>query len=66
MFPLNISLHPALSQGEVLSVAGLGDVYIPLVSQGNIYDEEPVNSKKVNFLDVAELAETWMELMLWP
>lgn len=56
----------ALSGNEVLSVAGLGDLYVPLTSPANISDEEPVNSKKINFRDFAVLADDWLEKLVWP
>ncbi|MHC4753380.1 MAG: LamG domain-containing protein, partial [Planctomycetota bacterium] len=46
----------ALTAAEVQTVMNGGDlsvvdVYVPLRSPANIYDEEPANSKKVNFKD---------------
>ncbi len=56
----------ALSDNEILSVAGLSDLYVPLTSLANISDEEPVNSKRVNFKDFALLADEWLEQLVWP
>jgi hypothetical protein len=56
----------ALSAEEIVSVMGLSELYVPLTSQANISDEEPVNSKKVNFKDFAVLADTWLDETLWP
>jgi hypothetical protein len=56
----------ALSWGEVRSIAGLSDLYVPLESIANIYDEEPVNSKKVNLKDYSVLTNDWLEQISWP
>jgi hypothetical protein len=56
----------ALTDGEILSLAGVGEVYYPLTSPANIYDEEPINSKKVNFKDLAVLADEWLQELVWP
>jgi hypothetical protein len=62
----------ALTAAEVQTVMNGGDlayvvdVYVPLTSVANISDEEPTNSKKVNFRDFAVLAEDWLEPLLWP
>ncbi|MHC4558944.1 MAG: LamG-like jellyroll fold domain-containing protein [Planctomycetota bacterium] len=55
----------ALSQAEILGVIG-SDLYVPLTSSANISDEEPANSKKVNFKDFAILADEWLEERVWP
>ena len=56
----------ALSPAEIMSVMGQSELYVPLTSPANIYDEEPINSKKVNFKDFAVLADEWLEQPVWP
>jgi hypothetical protein len=56
----------ALSMTEIMDVMGLSELYVPLTSQANISDEEPVNSKKVNFKDFAVLADQWLQELVWP
>jgi hypothetical protein len=56
----------ALSNGEILGLAGTGDLYVPLTSPANISDDEPINSKKVNFRDFAVLADDWLKELVWP
>jgi hypothetical protein len=58
-----------LSTAEINTVMGGGEadaVYTPLVSIANLYDEEPVNSKKINFMDYAVLMSQWLDEKLWP
>jgi hypothetical protein len=56
----------ALSQEEIAHTMGIGTIYVPLESSANGYDEEPVNSKVVNFKDYCLMAEIWMQEILWP
>jgi len=56
----------ALSPAEIMSVMGQSELYVPLTSPANIYDEEPINSKKVNLKDFAILADEWLEQPVWP
>jgi len=56
----------ALSQAEILDVMGVDELYFPLTSPANIYDEEPVNSKQVNEKDRAILDEEWLQESVWP
>jgi len=52
----------ALSASEVTILAGgQGEVYFPLTSAANLYDDEPVNEKKVNFRDYGILADGWLD-----
>ena len=55
-----------LSTGEIMSIVGVDEVYFPLESIANLYDEEPVNSKFINFKDYATLMEEWLYEQLWP
>jgi hypothetical protein len=61
----------ALTAQEVQTVMNGGDLpvvdtYVPLTSIANIYDEEPINFKKVNFKDFAMLADEWLQELVWP
>ena len=58
----------ALSDPEAgyLATKGAGGLYFPLQSVANLYDQEPQNQKKVNFKDLAILAEQWLVQQLWP
>jgi len=56
----------ALTQGQILTVSGIGTLYVPVPSPANVHDLEPVNSKIVNFLDYAALMEKWLLEELWP
>jgi hypothetical protein len=59
----------ALSNAEIVTVMGGGEteeVYFPLDSIANIYDEEPVNSKIVNLKDLALIGNDWMFEIVWP
>ena len=55
-----------LSQNEIVSVRGLGTVYVPVTSPANISDDEPVTEKKVNFLDYATLMQRWLDEDIFP
>ena len=55
----------ALSLAEILDVMGISELYFPLTSPANIYDEEPVNSKQVNEEDRAILDEEWLRELVW-
>jgi hypothetical protein len=55
-----------LSWAEIRGLAGLGDLYVPLDSIANIYDEEPANSKKVNLKDYALIGNDWLFEIEWP
>ena len=50
----------------VMSGAEIVPVYTPLESAANLYDEEPVNSKKINFKDYALLLQEWLLEIYWP
>ncbi|MHC4324725.1 MAG: LamG-like jellyroll fold domain-containing protein, partial [Planctomycetota bacterium] len=61
----------ALTAQQVQTVMNGGDipvvdVYVPLTSVANIYDEEPINSKQVNEKDRAILDEEWLQQLVWP
>jgi hypothetical protein len=56
----------ALTQAEVGYLAGLSQVYQPILSNANVSDEEPANSRIINFKDFAALASGWLEEQLWP
>jgi hypothetical protein len=44
---------------------GNDPVYHPLESPANLYDEEPVGFKRVNFMDFAIMANHWLEQGIW-
>jgi len=58
----------ALSDPEAgyLATKSASGLYFPLQSVANLYDQEPQNQKKVNFKDLAILAEQWLVQQLWP
>ena len=51
----------ALLESEIAYLAGGGEVYQPLESLANLYDEEPQGSKSVNLKDFAVMADDWLE-----
>ena len=61
----------ALTAQQVQTVMNGGDLpvvdtYVPLTSPANISDDEPANSKSVNFKDLAVLADEWLQQLIWP
>ncbi|MHC4622805.1 MAG: LamG domain-containing protein [Planctomycetota bacterium] len=57
----------SLSQQEIAYlIAGYSHVYVPLDSPANFYDEEPANSKVVNYRDYSIFADGWLQETLWP
>jgi hypothetical protein len=56
----------ALSTSEIMNITGQSELYVPLTSPANISDEEPANSKSVNFKDFAVLADEWLQELIWP
>jgi len=56
----------ALSQAEILSVMGTSALYNPITSPANLYNAEPINSRIINFRDLAIFSSHWRELQLWP
>jgi hypothetical protein len=60
----------ALSEDELAIIAELGtpgeDIYQPVPSPANIADPEPELSRKVNLVDYAVLADSWLTEQLWP
>jgi len=55
-----------LSHGEIVSLAGLSEVYQPVPSVANISDLEAKFSKTVNFKDYALMADNWLRELLFP
>jgi len=49
-----------------MSTGDPGTGYMPLTSQVNIYDEEPMGERVVNFRDFAKLMGYWLEEEFWP
>jgi hypothetical protein len=60
----------ALSDAEIAGLVddtpGDGQLYIPVPSAANIYDDEPEGSRLVDFKDFAILADSWLDELLWP
>ena len=56
----------ALSYGEIRTLAGQGDLYVPLESIANLHDEEPANSRLINFKDYGVLTLDWLDEIVWP
>ena len=56
----------ALSHNEVVSVSGMGTIYVPITSPANISDDEPMLEKVVNFKDYALLLQSWLLEELYP
>ena len=61
----------ALTAQQVQTVMNGGDLpvvdtYVPLTSPANISDDEPANSRSVNFRDFAVLADEWLQQLIWP
>jgi len=56
----------ALTHGEVLSLAGVGTLYVPVPSSAEIYEGEAQGSRVVNFKDYAELMDSWLLEMKYP
>jgi len=59
----------ALTAAEVATVMNgdtLGLHYYPVTSPANVYDPDPINSKRIDLKDYAVLAESWLDELLWP
>lgn len=59
----------ALTAVEIVTVMNggtLGLHYYPVTSPANVYDPDPINSKKIDLKDYAVLAESWLSELLWP
>ncbi|MHC4623920.1 MAG: LamG domain-containing protein [Planctomycetota bacterium] len=59
-----------LSQAQVAYIvqgdAATTPLYVPLESDADVYDEEPANSKAVNFRDFALIVQDWLDELMWP
>jgi hypothetical protein len=62
----NYVLSDAEVAGLVDDTPGDGQLYIPVPSAANIYDDEPEGSRSVDFKDFAILADSWLDELLWP
>ena len=62
--------HRALSQAEIRYLAddtpGDGELYVPVASRANIYNDEAPLARSVNIKDYALLAQQWLDEQLWP
>jgi hypothetical protein len=58
----------ALSQAEIayLISDGADTLHVPVLSSADLYDDEPVGSKALNFKDFAILADSWLDEQVWP
>jgi hypothetical protein len=60
----------ALTQAEIAHLAdrspGDGQFHIPAPSPAELYQAEPEGSRAVNFMDFAVLADSWLDVELWP
>jgi len=56
----------SLTQIEIASVMANADLYVPLDSLANLYDQEGMNSKIINFKDYQLLATEWLEDTAFP
>jgi len=56
----------SLTQIEIASVMANADLYVPLDSLANLYDQEGMNSKIINFRDYQLLATEWLEDTMFP
>jgi hypothetical protein len=59
-------LSDAEIAGLVDDTPGDGQLYVPVPSPANIYDDESQGSRSVNFKDFAVLADMWLDVQLWP
>jgi hypothetical protein len=55
-----------LTHGEILDIASIASVYVPLESMSNLFDAEATNSKKINFNDFADIMNNWLGDYRWP
>jgi hypothetical protein len=56
----------AVTNAEIMGMLSISTMYYPLEAAMDFYDVEPVNSKKVNFNDLAEFADVYMTDSMWP
>jgi len=58
----------ALTPAEIAYVATApdNDGYFPLISEVNIYNDEPKGEKAVNMRDLAKLIDKWLYKKYWP
>ncbi|MHC4619995.1 MAG: LamG domain-containing protein [Planctomycetota bacterium] len=61
-YALNLAQLAYIVQGD----AATTPLYIPLESDADVYDEEPANSKAVNFRDFALIVMDWLDESMWP
>lgn len=59
----------AVTAAEIVAVMNGGTLplhYYPVTPPANVYDPDPINSKKIDLKDYAVLAESWLSELLWP
>ncbi|MHC4477234.1 MAG: LamG domain-containing protein [Planctomycetota bacterium] len=55
-----------LSAEEVAYLATEGTGYVPLISEVNLFDDEPQGQKAINIRDLAVLFDSWLASKFWP
>jgi hypothetical protein len=56
----------ALTQGQIITAAGLARWHIPVPSAAELYEGEAEGSRVINFRDYAVLTDRWLEEELYP
>jgi hypothetical protein len=58
----------ALSAGEVVYLAtdGAAGLHLPIISEADLYTDEPQGSQWINLKDYSVIAEQYLEKILWP
>jgi hypothetical protein len=56
----------ALTHGEVLSLAGVGTLYVPVPSPAELYEGEAEGSRVINFRDYAGLVDRFLDEDFFP
>ena len=56
----------ALTQGQIITAAGLAQWHIPVPSPAELYEGEAEGSRLINFKDYAVLTDRWLEEDLYP
>jgi hypothetical protein len=56
----------AMPHASVLYITAQAELYCPVASPANLYEDEPMFSRSVNFKDFCVLAGDWLAERLWP
>jgi hypothetical protein len=62
---LQIMANTWLAEDDIIDTPG-GPLWVPVPSAAEIYEEEPLGFRIINFKDFAVLAEIWLEEEMWP